>query len=151
MVNRTCGASRHSSGLPPDWTSSLLLVDNSTDSLRSNISYPSCVADSDCYSGLNRTQWDLTAVKCVLDGDICDSTPTVINIHQFCGNITYGDTCKDSCTLSWQRPDLLTWMNNTCGNVTDWKGLPRNWTILLGIQEGELMPWAPDISSDAAE
>jgi hypothetical protein len=126
-------------------------VDNSTDVPAGDIAYPSCVTDSSCYTGLNATQWSLTAVKCVLDRSNCSSTPTVFDLPHFCGNITYGKTCNDSCILSLQRHDLLTWMNNTCGSLPDWKGLPSNWTLLLNLIEGDLMPWALDISSDAVD
>ncbi len=82
-LNRTCGGSHHFQALPANWTSSLQLVDNKTYVPTSKIQYPSCITGSDCYSDLNATQWNLTSVRCVLSGDDCSSTPTVVDIPQF--------------------------------------------------------------------
>lgn len=142
-LNRTCGTSRSFNALPANWTESLQLIDNSTYRQTSSINYPSCVTGSDCYSNLNATQWNLTSVRCILANGSCSSTPTALDLPPFCANVSYGKTCNDSCGLSWQRADLLNWMNNTCSTVPSWKGLPSNWTLLLNVQESELAPWAP--------
>ena len=86
-----------------------------------------------------------TSIRCALNDSECISTP-VFERSQFCGDVAYGKSCNDSCRLSWQRANLLNWMNNTCGNTTNWRGLPSNWTTLLDVQESELMPWAPVIA-----
>ena len=144
-LNRTCGGSHYFQALPANWTNSLQLVDNKTYVLTSEINYPSCITDSNCYSSLNATQWNFTSIRCNLSGDSCSSISNAVDVPQFCEHIAYGKTCNESCQLSWQRADLLEWMNKTCNTTQNWNGLPRNWTLLLVVLESELMPWAPII------
>ncbi|KAH8646017.1 hypothetical protein BGZ60DRAFT_535748 [Tricladium varicosporioides] len=61
-------------------------------------------------------------------------------MRQFCANITYESTCNGTCNLSWERADIILWMNRTCNATARWTGLPNSWMSLLNVQESELVP-----------
>jgi len=55
--------------------------------------------------------------------------------------VRYNTTCNTECKLSWEREQFLNRMNDTCGAVSSWNGLPDNWEDLLHVQDSDLIPW----------
>ncbi|KAK4225974.1 hypothetical protein QBC38DRAFT_481728 [Podospora fimiseda] len=70
---------------------------------------------------------------------------------RWCRGISYPETCDGMCALSWQRGDLLTWMNETCSPVIGWNGLPSNWTDLVPVLRSDLNPWPWNVTSSDGE
>ncbi|KAK3986140.1 hypothetical protein QBC44DRAFT_144294 [Cladorrhinum sp. PSN332] len=66
---------------------------------------------------------------------------------RWCRGISHPQTCDGLCTLSWQRAQLLNWMNKTCSPVVDWDGLPSNWTSLVKVSPSDLNPWYWNVTS----
>ena len=141
-----CSKAKAGSPLPNDWRDQLKVVNSTTDIDASIVSVPSCTQGV-CTIDLQALKSNLTSQKCIVDTmDNCTSTPTVINIDAFCSNIDHESLCPGACQLSWERAELLRFMNNSCGPEDDWDGLPANWTSLLSVQDTELSPWAPRIT-----
>jgi hypothetical protein len=104
--------------------------------------WPDCVSTQLGSCLWNTSQLEnCSATKCVmlLFGG-CTTTGTLVNQDCFCTGLSY-PTCAGSCITSIDRPELLTYMNNTCSSVEGWSGLPGNWTDLLNVQVSDLKPW----------
>jgi hypothetical protein len=150
-IYRTCNAAKIGPVLPTTWRNELMLVDPTSEVTASVIpELPSCMKDNACHTDLDTMRQNLTMQKCVVVNDNCTDTPMVINITTFCSDIAYETTCSSACRLSWERAELLRFMNESCFMAKGWQGLPSNWTLLLQIQDNELSPWAPIIQWDSS-
>jgi hypothetical protein len=144
-LNSTCttGSQPQWPGLPNNWADEVVL--KRADDLPSNFSWPGCLKSGshqkDCYHPLNETLNKCSSQRCeVNDTGIC-LPGTYIDRECFCSTLNFETTCNRSCKLIPERKEYLHWLNKTCSNLTDWEGLPGNWTLLLRPQFEDLFPW----------
>jgi hypothetical protein len=114
-LNGTCGSVEGFSGMPSNWESSLSVI-NSTYSGVDSFPWPSCLSAgnyTDCQ--LQSTESNCTRALCNntnANGD-CSSV-SMIDMSCFCSDVKYGTSCTRNCALSWERPQFLNWLNDTC-------------------------------------
>lgn len=149
-LNGTCGSVAGFPGMPSNWTNALSVI-NSTYSEVDSFLWPSCLSAGnypDCQ--LKSAESNCTRALCNgidVNGD-CYSV-SMVDMSCFCSDVKYGTSCTRNCALSWERGQLLKWLNDTCSlRVPPGASLPLNWTSLLSIQRSEMLPWRWQLTSD---
>ena len=127
--------------------------------------YPAC-GSTQCISNLEASHLEFQQTRDLKTPIIIAQPGGKYSMEEFV-NVTYlvdwcpllswptGTMCNDSCYLTWQRPEMLLWLNETCAPVVEagipWSGLPANWTNLLHVQYKELIPWSWNVTSSIEE
>lgn len=77
---------------------------------------------------------------CHLDSQgYCEVAPA-IDMTCACSNISYSD-CQGSCRYFENRIDYVNWLNDLCGYMEDWHGLPTTWWRLAAPSARDMIPW----------
>ncbi|KAK3311937.1 hypothetical protein B0H66DRAFT_614190 [Apodospora peruviana] len=85
---------------------------------------PICAQASwECYTAMESC---CTATKCTTTFiGACMDYGTLVNKECGCPDFRY-ERCSN-CTTPVERAQLYRWLNMTCGDVSEWDGLPQNW------------------------
>jgi hypothetical protein len=77
----------------------------------------------------------------------------MVNTICFCSLVDFPNCVASGgpCSSSLDETGLLLWMNNTCGNVTGFAGMPDNWTNALSVMNNtfskpDSFPWPSCLS-----
>ncbi|KAH8706925.1 hypothetical protein GQ44DRAFT_494358 [Phaeosphaeriaceae sp. PMI808] len=71
---------------------------------------------------------------------------SVIDRSCVCRDISY-TSCGASCHGFENRIRYVEWMQDLCGNVTDWHGLPDNWRQIDSPTTVDMIPWEWKVKS----
>ena len=136
-LNTTCGDVTGFTGLPDNWHDDLSIVNSSFSGV---FSRPSCLGAGnypECQ--LNTTESDCTRTLCSsIDQNGDCSSINMVNMECFCSQTNYS-SCTGPCSSNLEQTGLLLWLNSTCGNITDFAGLPDNWTGSAMIPEVSIL------------
>ena len=140
--NATCHNATEFPNAPSDWAQDLLLFDDNYVH-QSSFGWPKCLGKANfTMRSMNEAEGNCTSTRCQLDeSGNCTKTALAVDKSCFCNGLRYEEACSESCGLTWERHDALSWMNSTCSSISGWNGLPSNWTDWRHIQENELIPW----------
>ncbi|PYH69983.1 uncharacterized protein BO88DRAFT_387077 [Aspergillus vadensis CBS 113365] len=132
-LNATCG----SKSLPDNWTDALMTTQFAFIALE-DWSWPKCVVDMP--KKVTDLKDQCAADACELDSSGYCQVTRAVDRECFCHNISY-DSCEGSCQIFETRIEYIEWLQNLCGNIQDWNGLPDNWRQLSAPTLVEMVPW----------
>jgi hypothetical protein len=109
----------------------------STDDYISDFSFPYCVtkptaSDFNCsYASLTWMFSQCQSKQCTMTSfGACRQWGMMTNRRCMCSAMNYG-MCLGSCRPDWHRTRYLRWLNESCGMLKPWTGLPSDWTSQL--------------------
>ncbi|KAF2004755.1 hypothetical protein P154DRAFT_484831 [Amniculicola lignicola CBS 123094] len=69
----------------------------------------------------------------------CEVT-SVVDRSCFCRKINY-ESCGGLCHVFEARIEYVNWLQDLCGDLPDWNGLPDDWRHLAGPRPLDMIPW----------
>ncbi|KAF8855319.1 hypothetical protein BDZ45DRAFT_746583 [Acephala macrosclerotiorum] len=153
-LNTTCGQLDGFIGMPDRWTDSLAVVNNTF----SNASFPG----PSCSQASSDSGCQITSSISSCTRELCGSVDVngdcqaeyLVNMPCFCSQVKYSSCIASTgpCNSSMQETGLLLWMNNTCGTISGFPGMPSNWTKSLNIANSsyakvDSFPWPGCLSA----
>jgi hypothetical protein len=144
-LNATCPGNKI---LPDHWQDGLFIV-NSSHKILGDITWPSCFDDQkqppNCQGSYSSALASCRGACVVNAPGYCENIPDIAGADCFCKSVSY-DACGGSCHIFDGRMNYINWMEDICGGVEGWKGLPQNWTTDIFATSKDLIPWSWRVS-----
>lgn len=150
-LNGTCANVEGFNGLPSNWEDLLVVTNETYPTLSSFASWPTCLNSGDypdCQ--LNNSESSCTSLRCSpINPEISCNSVQALDVSCFCPKVQYGINCTTSNCISWmKRAQYLYWLDDACSALGSGTSLLSNWTSLLSVQRGDMLPWNWKLTSD---
>lgn len=131
-LNATCGPQT----LPADWTKGLQTTTYAYIPME-NWRWPDCVTDmpNEVIGLVDRCTTD----ACELDAEGYCNIRRAVDRACFCRSMSY-ERFQGPCHKFEARINLVGWLQNVCGEVAGWHGLPKHWRQLAAPTTTEMIP-----------